>query len=836
LDEEYLLPEDADLLGELAAASDLEEEDNEMAILEDRSVKYEVLHPKGGYVDPSTTVDIADYLSPFAAMLAAMGMEDGGFSGPIMTAWLDGGGDETVEPKSDATREADFDLFLSDAWSIADTDTYYTDNSDDGSTDIADVAAENDSCWDAFSPGSPTTTPPPSPTTTRVRHRRARELARLQEMAKKKAEAEKKAEEKRAQMRVQLAADAALQKQKEEKLQAEEDAKEAAKAEVHEKELAATKAKFTQRQNLAASQKRDAQAAAEQAATEKTRAAAEARTIADKHAKEAERAQMLAERTASREGKTFNKPTRRELKAAAAAKESATSQNKNATRVQIPSGAGKPFDTPASDSDDDATPQFLTRQRAPPKAQKMSAQMMELSNAPKKSGFQKREPLKPDEDDGAPSFHDAGKAVIATTTAAIAHATPPAAAVASTTTTNAETQEAGADDAKKKKKKKKKPDLSTMTLGNKHVQAAEKLAAQAEAARQQAVVDTGAAAMAMVVEQAMHAQRQEEEEAARVREAALYATEMLANLVAGTPERGTLHIKREMPTKTVRTMTFATRGMPGQGPKPPPMLFPAPAGHEYGGNTWQTDKYDEFARKQQKKERRRAIAQARREQKDTDTIRKSQSLQKWPQSTTTTSTTRTDSPAAAGAAATQPRRSSLQEGSPLLGHPRPQSAHAAVSYHSPHERYGGSGGAGGAQTPTYNPPAVDSPRHGQGFLSRPQSGARYRELSETVPMTSVFMLRQQSTPIMSPAPSPRLLRRRSIATPAPTEDALRRSMGLGKGEDLLDALLNANTSPASSVASPDRPSARFRHLQPRIRPFSAGGKLNNPTDNTQSAF
>lgn len=567
-----------------SAQDDSDDPDEEPhSIIEDRNVQYEVIASDGGYVDPKPTDDIDAYLSPFMDMLAAAGL-DSGFAGPVMSAWLDGGGGGLavvdVDGDGDGKPRINADEFLGDADSVADTDVYYSEDEildvdgllDAGGEGGVELSAVTDALEqeqaqgfvanESFEPGfyfapeSPAGTPPRSPVTARIKRRREddieKALAKLKAL-KEQAEAEEK-------MRLETAATLKKEAADRKAIQDAEDAELAAKKELAQKkeleEAADKKEKYLKRQKDTA--ERNALLATE-------KATADAQAAAEQAIREREAIARAQKKRATPISKPKKGPSRREQKAAAAEKVAAASPQKPLPRGR-PQPAGHAPQGPAldagSDSDAEATPQFLTRK--PPRAnvKKLTPQNMQL---PGTSTFKKRQPKA---DTPEPKQGLEANVVLTTTLGAAVGAAESRSADA------AHPQLPPPDDfpdtsLAKMKKKKKKSKLDSLELELKPTQ--EQL--DAETAARQAVL---AVAIAQEAAEERAAAAEVAAIAAEVNKRTFRAKPAPAN--DGTPPRGTLYVQKTMPTRTIRTIKFAMRGIPGQRPQSAPRSFPAPQG------------------------------------------------------------------------------------------------------------------------------------------------------------------------------------------------------------------------------------------------------------------
>lgn len=250
--------------------------------------------------------------------------------------------------------------------------------------------------------------------------------------------------------------------------------------------------------------------------------------------------------------------------------------------------------------------------------------------------------------------------------------------------------------------------------------------------------------------------------------------------------RGTLYVQKEMPVKVVEPYSgFATRGIPGQGPPPERKVFVAPHGYPFENEAWRTGVYDHFERKRLRRESRSATARELR------TSARSDDLKRWESSSS-------------------PAQPQLTSANTVIKRPaRPQSASVYSAAYPKHPD------RAAERMPYRRPKSASVPTAPLTSSSSPT------RLSQTVPA------------------------RRKSKTNEIADAALRRSMGIGKDEDLLDALL-ANASPRqspermrrrSSYGEPPPPAllvdtivdpSLFAHRK-STRPLSAGPRFVTPT-------
>ena len=795
------------------------------AFLEDRNVRFEVIDTNGAYVDPKPTEDIDAYLSPFMDMLAAAGL-DAGFSGPVMSAWLDGG-DELVEEDSAANDDGkpriDAAEFLHDAASIADTDVYHSDvdlddfdgfdhpredlqDCEDYGDNAAAAAAaaeltvteqqpldagiewlEPDLC---FPPASPGPTPPRSPVMAKIRRRREdkieKALAKLNEM-KEQAEAEEK-------MRIETAATLKKEAAERKAIQDADDAKHAAAA-----DLAAT------RENEEAADKKRKYLKRQQETTERNAllATQKAATDAEDAAAQAVRERAAVERAQKKRATPINKPkkagpSRREQKAAAAEKEAAASPQRPPTgrpqaAASTPGSASRLDD---SDSDAEGGPQFLTR-KPPRSTAKLTPHNMQL---PGVSKFKKRQPQEADPDS------EPEPAAMLTT------APGPAAEDADGTSSLPPADDFPDTNNPETKKKKRKSKLGSLQLEMKPTreqldgEAAEAAAAQAAIA---AAVEQEGAEARLVAEIATAAAAERAASKGRRRPASASASYAGTN----TPPCGTLYVQKEMPTRTVRTIKFATRGIPGQQPRPAPKAFHAPNGYPFENEEWRDGAYDHYERQKLQRESRSASARERRDTTRTD------DLKRWGGRAPATAQLNITNTVDTVKVKMKKKKKKEKDASFKQRRSRPKSASSASS----------------------SAALLTSTSSRLLLSSRPKSPSvhSFDGYKATQKMTaSMFQHRRSSASVPGTAAPVTLGTtdsppRRSRTNDA-ADDALRRSLGLGKHDDLLDALLAANSSPSTSSPSRFRSSYSYSSnshgaLNASLAgPFSAGPRMPAP--------
>lgn len=473
-----------------------------------------------------------------------------------------------------------------------------------------------------------------------------------------------------------------------------------------------------------------------------------------------------------------------------------------------------------SDSDSEAAPQFLTRNPPSRTPAKLTPHNMQL---PGTSKFKKRQPqaaddLEPDEE--KQEREQEAEAVLTTSI----HAAGAAAS------------DDFSDMVKTKKKKKNR--LGSLALELKPTQAQ----LDEEAAEAAAALAAAAAARAAITD----AIEQEAAEARLAAEVAAAAAVEKATFVkskarpasasasyagTNTPPCGTLYVQKEMPTRTVRTIKFATRGIPGQQPRAAPKAFPAPNGYPFESDEWRDGAYEGCERRRLQRESRSASARERR------AVTRTVDLKRWggraPASPQLNSTNTTNNVKGGGnssssssiATTTKKKKKQQKKKKSIKQKGRPQSASASSLSSSP-VLLSTSTSTSSRLLWSTRPPRSASAHSLDGFKMTQKMSA------------SMF---QHRRPRRSPSESAGISSGPNSRKNEAVDAALRRSMGLGKNDDLLDALLAANSTPSTS--SPDRPS-RFRNnnnnsyshsaltktslTKPFSRPFSAGPCMSAP--------